>query len=153
MNIRMQPSRVRPARAEDAAEIARLYAVLVSNPLVNVLPDRIAALASDRNARVFVFDEGQRITGTALVALCADVMFGVQPFAVVENIVVDESARRTGIGSHLLRAVEIFCAEADCSKIMLLSSAGRSQAHFFFERCGYAGSVKRGFVKYRKSFG
>jgi hypothetical protein len=37
----------------------------------------------------------------------------------------------------------------DCSKIMLLSSIHRTQAHAFFERAGFKGDSKRGFVKYQ----
>jgi hypothetical protein len=35
---------------------------------------------------------------------------------------------------------------------MFLSSAEREQAHRFFERMGFAGALKRGFVKYRRHF-
>ena len=91
--------------------------------------------------------------GILLVCLCADVMFGRRPFAVVENIVVDAPARGQGVGAELLREVDRFCRAADCSKIMLLSASERSDAHRFFERAGYAGDRKRGFVKYRNAFG
>ncbi|MNY55522.1 Acetyltransferase (GNAT) family protein [compost metagenome] len=79
-------------------------------------------------------------------------MYGRQPFAVVENIVVDLAARNRGVGAALMREVETFCAEGDCSKIMLLSSVDRTDAHRFFERCGFDASIKRGLVKYRRSF-
>ncbi|MNR35046.1 hypothetical protein D3C85_1528660 [compost metagenome] len=51
-----------------------------------------------------------------------------------------------------MREVEAFCAASDCSKIMLLSSVEREDAHRFFERCGFDASIKRGLVKYRRSF-
>ncbi|WP_445946070.1 GNAT family N-acetyltransferase [Shewanella sp.] len=54
-----------------------------------------------------------------------------------------------GIGSTLFKEIEAFCFNSNCSKIMLLSSAERSDSHTFFEKQGFKGSVKRGFVKYR----
>jgi Acetyltransferase (GNAT) family. len=57
-----------------------------------------------------------------------------------------------GVGTALMQEVEAFCLRADCSKIMLLSSIGRTDAHQFFGRMGFAGSTKRGFVKYRRQF-
>ncbi|MGQ5523592.1 hypothetical protein ACUHMQ_10050 [Chitinimonas sp. PSY-7] len=36
---------------------------------------------------------------------------------------------------------------------MLLSSTEREDAHRFFEQNAYQGDRKRGFVKYRRSFG
>ena len=142
----------RRARAQDASEVARLYAQLVANPALNVLPDRLAELETSADAALFVAERGDRLAGTVLVALCPDAMFGRRPFAVVENIVVDVAARGQGVGKALLAAVERFCLAADVSKIMLLSAIERADAHAFFERQGYAGDRKRGFVKYRSAF-
>jgi GNAT superfamily N-acetyltransferase len=143
---------IRRARSQDAGEVARLYAQLVANPALNVLPDRLAELETSADAALFVADRGDRLAGTVLVALCPDAMFGRRPFAVVENVVVDAAARGQGVGKALLAAVERFCLAADCSKIMLLSAIERTDAHAFFERQGYAGDRKRGFVKYRGAF-
>ena len=148
------PAATAPRRAgpHDAAEIARLYAQLVANPAVRVDPQRLAELAAAADAAVLVVERTGRLLGTVLVAVCADVMFGARPFAVVENIVVDDRARGQGIGALLLAEAERFCLAANCSKIMLLSAAERVEAHRFFERAGYAGDRKRGFVKYRQAF-
>ena len=143
---------IRRARSQDAGEVARLYAQLVANPALNVLPGRLAELETSADAALFVADRGDRLAGTVLVALCPDAMFGRRPFAVVENIVVDVAARGQGVGKALLAAIERFCLAADCSKIMLLSAIERADAHAFFERQGYAGDRKRGFVKYRSAF-
>ncbi len=143
---------IRRARAQDASEVARLYAQLVANPALNVLPDRLAELETSADAALFVADRADRLAGTVLVALCPDAMFGRRPFAVVENIVVDVAARGQGVGKALLVAVERFCLAAGGSKIMLLSAIERADAHAFFERQGYAGDRKRGFVKYRGAF-
>ena len=152
MNAVPDNGTVRRASARDADEIARLYAQLVANPTVRILPERLADLENASDTALFVFEHAERLVGTVLVCLCADVMFGRRPFAVVENIVVDATARGQGVGSALLRAVDRFCLAADCSKSMLLSAAERGDAHRFFERSGYAGDRKRGFVKYRNAF-
>lgn len=142
---------IRRALPLDAPCIASLYAELVRNPAVAVLPERIAQISRDENTALFVCEHQGAVCGTALVSLCADVMFQSQPFAVVENIVVSSSARSQGVGTLLLRQIEAFCLANDCSKIMLLSSIDREHAHRFFERAGFVGSSKRGFIKYRTS--
>jgi GNAT superfamily N-acetyltransferase len=144
---------IRRARSADAAEVARLYAQLVANPALHVLPERLAQLEASTDAALFVADGGERLVGTVLVALCPDAMFGRRPFAVVENIVVDAASRGRGVGGLLLAEAERLCLAADCSKIMLTSATERADAHRFFERAGYAGDRKRGFVKYRSAFG
>jgi GNAT superfamily N-acetyltransferase len=143
---------VRHALPIDTESIAVLYKQLASNPAVTVLPERIAEISNDANTVLFVCEQQNRVCGTALVALCADVMFKSQPFAVIENLIVDASIRRLGIGAALLRHIEVFCLAKDCSKIMLLSSSHREHAHRFFEHAGFVGSTKRGFVKYRSNF-
>ena len=143
---------VRHAVAGDAPAIQALYRQLVDNSAVSVLPERIAAIANDPNTALLVCERKDALVGTVLVSLCADVMFQWQPFAVIENIVVDSACRGLGVGTALMQEVEAFCLRADCSKIMLLSSIGRTDAHQFFGRMGFAGSTKRGFVKYRRQF-
>ena len=143
---------VRNAVAGDARHIEELYRQLVNNPAVNVVPERISAISDDPNTRLFVCEYQGEVQGSALVSICADVMFGTQPFAVVENLVVDTDMQNQGLGAALLRHIEAFCRATDCSKIMLLSSIQRERAHRFFERSGFVGSSKRGFVKYRSAF-
>ena len=145
-------SRIRKAEPADAPRLAELYAQLVENPAIRVLPERIEQIAEDPATALFVCERDGVVVGSALVSLCADAMFGFQPFAVVENVVVDEACRGQGAGRDLLRHVEAFCARRDCSKIMLLSSVQRESAHRFFEHLGFVGSSKLGFVKYRGRF-
>jgi N-acetylglutamate synthase-like GNAT family acetyltransferase len=143
---------VRRATPDDAESIAALYEQLVGNRMIVVLPERIAEVSNDKNTALMVCEYLGQVCGTALVSLCADVMFNTQPFAVVENVVVDSRVRGQGVGSELFRRIEAFCLAKDCSKIMLLSSQEREDAHRFFERSGFVGSAKHGFVKYRRNF-
>jgi N-acetylglutamate synthase-like GNAT family acetyltransferase len=150
--MHQSPVVVRLATPADAQSIAQLYAQLVTNPAVSVLPERISEVAKDPNTALLICEYGGHACGTALVSLCADVMFKSQPFAVVENVVIAKSARGQGVGTVLFEHIENFCRAAECSKIMLLSAVGRADAHRFFERMGFVGSAKRGFVKYRSKF-
>ncbi|STR45010.1 GNAT family N-acetyltransferase [Iodobacter fluviatilis] len=143
---------IRRASHRDAAAIRGLYGQLVSNPAVTISPEHLARLAESEHHFVLVAEQGSFVCGTALLSLCEDVMFGTQPFAVVENVIVDQQVRSHGIGSALFQEVEALCKRANCSKIMLLSSSQRVEAHQFFELQGFAGSSKLGFVKYRRNF-
>ena len=143
---------VRRARGGDAPAVAALYAQLVANPALDVLPARLDELHDGADAALLVAEADGALAGTVFVAWCPDAMFGRRPFAVVENIVVDAFARGRGVGAALLAEVERLCLARDCSKIMLLSASERGDAHRFFDRRGYAGDRKRGFVKYRSAF-
>jgi len=142
------PISLREALAEDAPQVASLYEALTAKPC-SVLPSRIAEIAADARSFLYIAEHEGRVAGTAFLTLCLDPMYGHQPFALVENVVVDAALRGMGIGAALMRHVEICCIRSDCSKIMLLSAAARTDAHRFFGHLGYASDRKVGFVKYR----
>lgn len=144
--------RVREAKPEDALRLFELYHQLVNNPGVKVEPEQIQAVYDDERSMLFVCDYQGDVVGSALVSLCSDVMFSKQPFAVVENVIVDVAARGLGVGSALFKEIDIFCVNTNCSKIMLLSASQRTDSHAFFEKQGFKGALKRGFVKYRSTF-
>lgn len=144
---------IRTATADDAAEIEHLYALLVNDPgSVKVEPERLSAIADDPNNLLLVAECDGSVVATAFLTLCLDPMFGRQPFAVVENVVVDAAHRKLGCGRALFGAIDHVALDADCSKIMLLSSQSRSMAHRFFVSVGYLEGEKCGFVKYRRHF-
>jgi len=142
---------VREATDTDAPAIAALYRTLVSDAHVAVLPARLRSIAEDPQTFLLVCELDGAVCGTALVSLCLDAMYGHQPYAVIENVVVAEERRRSGVGRSLFVHIEELCDRHDCSKMMLLSGDARGDAHRFFTRCGF-NAAKRGFVKYRREF-
>ncbi len=144
---------VREARPGDAFSIEALYRSLVEDRNINVLPERLEAIAADPNSHLFVCEVDGSVSGTLLLTICLDAMYSSQPFGVIDNMIVADTKRGNGVGSRLMHHAESVCRDRDCSKIMLLSSAVRAQAHSFFERHGFSSADKRGFVKYRRQFG
>lgn len=143
---------IREAVAKDAAAIESLYRELVSDPHIRVLPEQIAELGRSPRTFLLVAEADGTVSGTVLFTLCLDVMYGTQPFGVVENMVVANGKRGQGVGRRLLAHVEQLAMVHDCTKLMLLSTKTRQDAHAFFQDCGFAGDTKKGFVKYRRHF-
>jgi GNAT superfamily N-acetyltransferase len=140
---------VRRAHPEDAPAITDLYRTLVpGDDNIRVVPERLAALEADPNNQLLVIELSGRVCATALLTIALDVMYGDQPFGVIENVIVDPTRRGRGIGRALMQALEREARTARCTKLMLLSGASRADAHRFFARLGYDGERKRGFVKY-----
>jgi N-acetylglutamate synthase-like GNAT family acetyltransferase len=140
---------VRQARPEDAAAIEGLYRALVAgDENIRVDGQRIAQLEGDATNHLFVLEGEGAVRGTAFLTICLDPMYGFIPYGVVENVVVEASLRGAGAGRALMEAVEREARAARCTKLMLLSSAFRTDAHRFFARLGYDGEKKRGFIKY-----
>jgi N-acetylglutamate synthase-like GNAT family acetyltransferase len=140
---------VRRARASDAAAIQALYRILVPGDRnIAVEPSRLAQLEHDAQNHLLVAEADGAVCGTVFLTLCLDCMYGFQPYGVVENVIVLEAARGRGAGRALLSDVERIARAAHCTKLMLLSSAVRVEAHAFFSHLGFDGARKRGFVKY-----
>jgi predicted N-acetyltransferase YhbS len=142
------PTVIRAAVPGDAAAVEALYRELVSNPQVAVLPERLAEIHADAHNFLLVAETDGRVVGTVFFTLCLDAMFGRAPFLVVEAVVVTAAARGQGVGAALLAHVEAQAVRAGASRIMLQSRSTRAPAHAFFQRMGFDGERKRGFVKY-----
>lgn len=146
--------KVREAQGTDAPAIHELYRQLIRpvapDVKVDVRADRLEQIRSDPHNFVWVLETDDSVVGTAFVTLCLDPMHNRQPYAVLENFVIDERCRAKGYGAQLMRYAVEFCYRADCSKIMLQSHGSRSQAHAFFEAQGFSATNKKAFVKYRR---
>ena len=143
---------IRRALASDAADILALYRQLVNNPALDVQAARLAQLAQDPDHWLLVATRDARVCGSVLLIFCKDVMFGEQPFAVLENLVVDSQLRGQGVGRALLEHAEALCLSRSASKLMITSGRQREGAHGFFEALGYCGQTKKSFIKYHRSF-
>ncbi|CAG7646567.1 GNAT family N-acetyltransferase [Paenibacillus allorhizosphaerae] len=139
---------IREAEAKDAAEIERLYRLLLPDDgRIHVLGERLEEIRNDPNQYCVVYDDEGRVIGTVLLHICLDPMYGKRPFALVENVVVDPNSRGKGVGNKLFGHLEQCCRERDCTEMLLLSSSYRAEAHRFFERQGFSGTERKGFVK------
>lgn len=143
---------IRTAMAGDAPAIEGLYRELVADPLIRVEPEQVETLARSATSFLLVAESGGIVRATALLTLCPDAMYRRQPFGVVENVVVSRESRGRGIGRALFAHVEHLAVTHECTKLMLLSSAARPEAHAFFRSCGFTSDAKLGFVKYRRNF-
>lgn len=68
-------------------------------------------------------------------------------WALISALVINESARGTGIGQKLLIAAEQHALDKSCTQIELSSSEKRVRAHNFYENNGYK-EVRKRFVKH-----
>jgi N-acetylglutamate synthase-like GNAT family acetyltransferase len=139
---------VRQAEAKDAFKIQELLYYLTNNSDVCVLPERLDEVASCDYSFVFVAEYLGVVVGTLQLTMCPDVMFRSQPYAVIENIVVNEEHQKLGIGSSLMNSAFDLCVRRSCSKIMISSSVNRLGAHKFFENLGFSSTGKKSFIKY-----
>jgi GNAT superfamily N-acetyltransferase len=135
---------LREATEADLPVIVRLLAQLrPDDPTVEdasaPLPAAYAAafrrmLAAGQRVLIAVSDDA--VVATATLIVCPNLSHGGRPYAIVENVVVDESRRGAGLGELLLRRAIDLAREAGCYKLSLTSNRARTDAHRFYGRIG-----------------
>jgi GNAT superfamily N-acetyltransferase len=142
---------VRLATPEDLDALLHLYVELsAANADVareeadRVLRDMLAA----PGLSLFVAVEHGDVVGTATLVVVPNLTHGARPWAQLENMVVAERLRRSGVGQALLRYCIDAAWAAGCYKVQLQSDNKREGAHRFYEREGFVAS-SRGYRLYR----
>ena len=86
---------------------------------------------------LIVAEVNGEVVGTMVLLIVPNLSHSALPWAVIENMVVDESTRRKGIGKQLMDYAAARSKEAGCYKVQLLSDKRRNEAHQFYESLGY----------------
>lgn len=126
---------VRPLRASDLDRTTELLRQLGYQMSPSEVASRIAnVIASDAHyAAVAV--AGEKLLG--LVHVFERPALEKPCQAVVQSLVTDEDARRTGVGRELMIAVEAWARRRGLEHIVLHTRIDRDNARAFYERLGY----------------
>lgn len=140
---------IREADPKDSSVIEKLYKKLAPHSInLKVLPERVEQIRKDYNNFLFVYEEDHVIKGSIFITFCLDPGYEFRPYTIVEYVIVGEGYRGKGIGEKLLKHVEKVSIGRESTRIVLLSSVARTEAHKFFTKNGYDGTISKGFKKY-----
>jgi GNAT superfamily N-acetyltransferase len=137
------PVRIRSARKADLPRLQELYDQLHLKSYLSLhvprskLTAAFERLARDRNHALLVAEVEGKVVGTCHVIVVPHLGHALKPMAIAENVVVDASARSSGIGQHLMAAAGDFARRRGCYKMALTSNIARPRAHRFYERLGW----------------
>lgn len=134
----------REARLEDLEGLNRLYLQLSGNDhgLSSRYKDIFAQMKSDSAYHLLVaVNEDDNVVGSVLGIICKSLAAHYESFLVIEDVIVDDTLRRAGIGRALFEKIEQIASENSCAYSILVSSGFRTEAHRFYENMGYTESV------------
>src|SRR4051794_6958115 len=97
----------REAQAGDVAGLMRLYRQLhPDDPDLNdgVVDAVVSQILNSPGLRLFVLEQQDVIVATTYLNVIPNLTRLASPYAVIENVVVDESLRRTGLGRQIMAA-------------------------------------------------
>lgn len=130
---------IRALTKDDMPQLARLYYQFWeedSDPVnMKAAFDAITAAGSHI---LLCAQEGDRLIGSVMGIICAELYGDCRPFLVVENMIVDQNYRRKSIGKSLLSALEQQARSRNCTQMILVTETDRSDACGFYENYGFS---------------
>jgi len=132
----------RPASAEDAARVAGLLEQLGYPASPEAAARRLRALAASRDDAVWVAERGGTVVGLVAMHVSRSLEHDGD-VAKISAIVVDEAARRQGVGDQLMAQAEREARRRGCVLLFLTTAERRKDAHAFYGRLGFEETGKR----------
>ncbi|MDR1796038.1 MAG: GNAT family N-acetyltransferase [Clostridiales Family XIII bacterium] len=137
---------VRMATSDDIPELLRLYKQLQpQNEFELNSAEAAFRKAATQGVTYFVAEIGGILVATCYIAIIPNITWNCASIGFIENCVVDTDFRRRGVGRRLINVVIEFAKARGCYKATLQSGNGRTEAHHFYESCGFNGDSKRAY--------
>ena len=141
--------RVAALTEADLPDLARLYRQFRGEEsCLEHMRIAFRRLENDPDYTLLGVREAGRLVGSVMGILCRELYGSCRPFMVVEDVIVDQTHRRRGVGSKLMQAMEQAAIRHDCSYIMLVTDAIRTDALGFYKHLGYHPDRYRACKKY-----
>ncbi|MFT4215630.1 MAG: GNAT family N-acetyltransferase [Micropruina sp.] len=140
---------IREALPEDFGAVMRLYRQLhPADPILDDGRDRdtFNAILDASGLTMLVLELGDLVVATTYLNVIPNVTRSASPYAVIENVVVDETMRGTGLGKQIMAATLQAAWDAGCYKAMLLTGSTNPATHAFYRRCGFSSDVKTAYI-------
>ena len=131
---------IRDATIGDLPALVRLLGQLYDAPPAPLTERHRAAfeaVTTDPRQRLLVVEHDGAVIGTAALVIVPNLGHNGTPYALIENVVVDEAARGARHGERLLRHMIDEARRAGCYKVVLTSRKHRTDAHRFYQRLGF----------------
>jgi GNAT superfamily N-acetyltransferase len=139
----------REAGPGDLEDVLRLYRQL--QPQDPVLRDGTYAavfelILGSPGLHIFVLELDGAVVATTYLNVIPNLTRSASPYAVIENVVVEESLRGTGLGKQIMAATQQAAWNAGCYKAMLMTGSRKPATHAFYRACGFSAEAKTGYV-------
>jgi GNAT superfamily N-acetyltransferase len=139
----------REAGPGDLEGILRLYRQL--QPADPVLCDgsdaaAFAQILGSPGLHLFVLEVDGAVVATTYLNVIPNLTRSASPYAVIENVVVEEAARGKGLGKQIMAATLQAAWDAGCYKAMLLTGSRRPATHAFYRACGFSPDAKTAYL-------
>ena len=139
----------REAEPGDFEDVLRLYRQLQpADPVLRDGSDKAAfgQILSTPGLHLFVLEADGAVVATTYLNIIPNLTRSASPYAVIENVVVDETLRGTGLGHQIMAATLRAAWDAGCYKAMLQTGSRTPATHHFYRSCGFSPDAKTAYL-------
>ncbi len=132
----MADIRIRPLEFADLPQAAALLAILNPETPPTVIGERLEAVLTDHpHYQLVGAYDGETLAGLAAAWIATKIWCG--RYLEIDNLVVDPAQRSSGVGSLLIRHLELIAREKDCKILVLDSYVSNHPSHRLYYRLGF----------------
>jgi GNAT superfamily N-acetyltransferase len=135
----------RAARPSDFPGIIGLYRQLHPNdPVLTDGSDKAAfdQILQTPGMHLFVLERHGEVVASTYLNIIPNITRSASPYAVIENVIVGERLRGTGLGKHIMAETIQAAWDAGCYKVALTTGSRNPDTHAFYRACGLSPDTK-----------
>jgi len=139
----------REARSDDFEYLIRLYRQLhPSDPVLEDGTDRevFDSILATTGLHLFLLELNGVVVATTYLNVIPNVTRSASPYAIIENVIVEESQRGSGLGKKIMASTLRAAWDAGCYKVMLLTGSQDPATHAFYKACGLTSGTKTAYI-------
>ena len=135
----------REARRGDFPGVIRLYRQLLpQDPVLTDGSDEAVfnQILDTAGLHLFVLEKDGAIVASTYLTIVPNMTRSASPYAIIENVIVDEMWRGTGLGKQIMAATIQAAWDAGCYKVTLTTGSRNPNTHAFYRSCGFSAETK-----------
>jgi len=139
----------REAQSADFNDIIRLYRQLHpkdSIPQDGSVEQSFKRILASPGLRLFVLELDRVVVATTYLNVIPNLTRSASPYAVIENVVVEESRRGAGLGKRIMDGTLRAAWAEGCYKAMLMTGSRTPATHSFYRACGFSPDAKTAYL-------
>jgi GNAT superfamily N-acetyltransferase len=127
---------IRACTPDDAVAVSTLLGELGYTVSIRQATEHVRELGKTGADPIFLAAADGQVLGLLALHLCRMLQY-TNPIVRVTALVVDQRARRHGVGKLLMEHAERMGSAAGCEFVELTSAMDRAEAHAFYRSIGY----------------
>jgi ribosomal protein S18 acetylase RimI-like enzyme len=139
---------IRDLQVEDIKSLSELYYQFWNeNSDIQKMKTKFIKLHNDSTYIFLCAIENEKLVGSVMGIVCEELYGDCKPFLVIENMIVDKTCRKKGVGKTLFAELEKRAKDRDCTQIILVTETEREDACGFYESVGFHPTMHKGSKK------